>query len=258
MAIKTILHSFKIGDLISFLPGLQHIHIESGDKFHIYQRLDLRTVHAIDSSDVCMTRESFEFVKPLIESQDYIEKFEIWEGQEVDIDFDKTRDSRIIPMPAGDIYFWAYIVCPDLQTDLSYPWLHVREKEDWFFDDKIIVNRTPRYTNPFISYFFLKNYQDKIIFSGTEKEHEEFCKSFNLELTLLKADNYLEIARIMKACKFLLSNQSSHFHVANGMKTPRLLELSPAYPNTFPQGQNGYVFMYQSTLELQFKKMIEW
>lgn len=250
---------FKCGDLVTILPGLQHLYKTKGIKAAIYQRVDMM-LHNETSDQITMSLESFEMIKPLIEKQEYVQSFEIWRDEKVDFDFIKSRDSRMIPLPASSIHHWAFFSFPQLNCDLSEDWLHLPPNGNIFNDliisDHVIINRTERYLNPYTTYFFLKDYQDKIIFSGTEREHKAFCKQWELDIPRLVVKDFLELAQAIRYCKFFLGNQSFHFHLADAMHTSRILEVCPMYPNTLPTGRNGKSFVYQEALELYFKQLI--
>lgn len=258
-------HSFNCGDLITILHGLRALYRKVGKKVFIYQRLYLpaqyyhnniiSTKNSLGES-VSMNRDLFERMKPLILAQDYIAGFEVWEGQEVDFDYDLTRDTKSIPMPNGLIYTFGEAVFPQTSANLAEQVLHVEHIDNDLYKDKVIINRTQRYTNPYVTYYFLKNYQNKCMFSGTEIEYQEFCKQFNLEIEYLKTDNFYQLAQVIQACKFGVYNQSLHFHIADGLKTKRILELCSVFPNTFCMGENGYHAYRQQALEYYFEKLI--
>src|SRR5574342_32202 len=265
-----IKHSFNAGDLIIVLPGLQHIYNQTGKKSIIYQRLDFpafyyegaySSVKDKEGQQVCMNREMFDRLYPLIMSQAYIEDFRIWNGEKVDINIDETRDSRVIPMPAGLLHYYAFTKFPQWCCDLSEPWISIcypditdQFSEKW--GNKIVVNRTHRYTNPYISYHFLKDYQDQILFIGTEEEHQWFNTQFDIQLNHEKVDYFLQLSRILAYCKGGIFNQSMCWHIADALKIPRILELSSHFPNTFPTGSYGYAFYEQKALEYHFNKLI--
>lgn len=267
-------HSFNSGDLITVLPGLQHLYKTTNRKTIIYQVLDFpayyydgaqHPVKDETGQQVCMNKSMFEMMKPLLEAQDYIESFEVWQGEQVDINFDATRDSRAIPMPNGDIHFWPFFVAPDLQCDLSEEWIRtmfgyysgveiIMEKSKYEIDG-IVINRTSRYTNPYISYHFLKKYS--VHFIGTKDEYEDFCSSYKVvNAIFLKCDNLLDAARFIKHSKLFIGNQSLCWHLADAMKVPRLLEVCSVFPNTFPTGANGYAFLKQECLEFYVDKIL--
>ncbi len=271
-------HSFNSGDLIVLLSGLKHLYKKTGKKSIVYQNLDLpayfydeknniindiHPVKDLQNNIVCMNRGMWDMLKPLLESQDYIEKFEIWEGQEVDYDIDLIRDSKVIPMPAGLLHHYSWTIYPEMSCDLSEKWLNCyplgeaeTTKGKISVSDKIIINRTERYQNVYISYYFLKNFQHKIIFAGTEGEHEKFCSTWKLDTPRLIVKDFYELARVINSSAGFLGNQSFCWHLADAQKVPRILELCPQFPNTFPTGANGHAFYRQKSLEYYFDKLI--
>lgn len=255
-------HSKNFGDLIAILPGIKHLWKTTGKKAVIVQKVGLmayyyeNAVHPIkneDGNNVCMTEGFWAKITPLLEAQEYIERCEIFNGQTFDIDLDTHMVDKQVPMPAGDIHYYQWFLNPELATDLSEPWLDVGNVVK---ADCIYINMTERYRNPFITYFFLKPYERQLIFGGTEQEHSLFCKQNNLNIELSKSDNFLDVARMIKSCKFFIGCQSANWHLADAMKTPRILEMCNVFPNTFPTGKNGYVFLKQEHLEYYFNKLI--
>lgn len=264
-AIK-IKHSYNLGDLVSILPGLRQLYRDSGRKIHIFQRLSLGAFYyqgQVDSTldkegnSVCMNEQLFMMLRPLLLSQEYISAFDVWEGQEVELDYDKVRDSRVIPMPNGTMYSWSEAMFPQTATDISEPWIEVgyNSVKREYYRDKILVNRTQRYQNPYITYYFLKPFEKQLIFSGTDVEHQAFCSQWNLDIKKLHLDNFYQLAQVIKWCKFFIGNQSFAFHLAESMKTPRILELCNVFPNTFIHGARGYQFYFETAAIYYFQKL---
>lgn len=259
-----VLNSFNSGDAITFLAGLRGIYEKEGIKSNFYQRLHFPAfyyegaTHPIADSDnkpVTMNEKQWNLLQPLIEKQTYIEKASVWSGEEIALSFDDTRDRRLLNMPYGNIHFWAFLVHSRLQTDLSKAWIEAETVSG--YEDLVVINRTQRYQNPYISYFFLKPYENNFIFAGTETEHKIFCETWNIEVPLLQPKDFYELACIIKSCRFFMGNQSMCWHIADAMKSKRLLEFSPDFPNTFPTGANGQIFLYQQSLEQQFKELYD-
>ena len=254
--ILVVKHDYNAGDLITILPGLQEIHRRTGKKLAIYQRLNLPAFHYDGAPHpiqdehghtVSMNRKMFDFLRPLLIAQDYIEDFLPWEGEQADFDFALTRDQKSVPMPHGSIHHWPMITFPQLNCDLGEPWIDYTDKYET--DPYILINRTQRYYNPVISYHFLKDLQHCCKFVGTKQEHEMFCFEFGLEIEYLEAANAVDLASIIYSCSLFIGNQSFCWHLADAMKVPRLLELSPQFPNTWPTGAHGHIFAHQNSLE---------
>lgn len=303
MSLISVKHSFNSGDLITVLPGIKHLYEETGQKAIIYQRLNLpadygnndpHPVRSEDGRQVCMNETMFKMLKPLIEAQEYVEKFDIWEGQAVDFDIDLTRQNSQMPLPGGLIHKWPSLIFPQLECSLDSEWLSVANPErkkstitidghytyeagcisisdgkwvdnvcnETFPIGQIIINRTERYNNPYISYHFLKDYTNRIVFVGTKEECNRFCKQWDLGcdswnyIYRLAVDDFYKVAQAIKSCKFFIGNQSLCWHVADAMKAPRILEVCTQYPNTFPTGKGGYSFVTQGALEFFFKKLL--
>lgn len=293
----TFKHSFNAGDLITVLPGIKHICEKNNTKAIVYQRLDLpadyghNNPHPTTSGgkEVCMNMAMFIMMKPLIEAQDYIERFEIWEGQEVKFDYDKTRQNSQMPLPGGDIHKWPSLIYPQLECDTNVKWIDVESAQMQKIQDghfhsgcisvgdgswtdnicsevtckgQILINRTGRYRNPYITYHFLKEYTNRIIFLGTKNECDAFCKDWGLAcdnwnyIYRLGVNDFYRVAQAIKNCKLFIGNQSFCWHLADAMKVPRILEVCAQYPNTFPTGTNGYSFITQEALEFRFHKLL--
>jgi hypothetical protein len=309
MDFLTFKHSFNSGDLISVLPGIKHLCEKNNTKAIVYQRLNLQAdyghndPHPVKDNNgrhVCMNEDIFNMMKPLLEAQPYIEKFEIWEGQQAMIDYDKTRHNSQMPLPGGSIHKWPSLIYPQLECDLNEPWISIPANVNYqlawevemahlapslspeeiiriydqtgrlFFkrhesrvvranicNDKVLINRTERYQNPYIDYSFLKMHEDVTVFAGTRQEYDIFCKKWNLTYAAyLSVDNFLDLSIAIKKCKLFIGNQSFCWHLADAMKVPRILEVCAQYPNTFPTGSNGYSFITQEALEFRFHKLL--
>ncbi len=254
--------SSPAGDLISFMAGLKKVWEDTGRKFIVYQRLNMIGAGTHDSihpfknefnEPLCMSEYMFDNLKRLMTSQDYIEDFLVYTGEEVDIDFDLIRQERYTNQPRGSLNRWFNYVFPQMASDLSKPYLKVTAKKS----NVIIVNFTQRYRNHLINYFFLKDFQDRIVFAGLPQERDLFCSTWNLDLPLLDIADFHDLAAQIKGCKFFLGNQSFCYQIAEAVKAPRILEIFPMMPNCIPVGPNGYDFYHQGSLDYYFKKLAE-
>ena len=256
-------HSINIGDLYSLLPSLKEIFKKYGRKAKVFQRINMPGHYYAGAThptkdekgaEVTMNKKMFEMVKPLIEYQSYVESFDIWTGQKIDVDFDKMR-SGFVNMPNGSINRWPFYLFPDMATDLSKKWLEVPRKIDQRTKGKILINFTERYRNHMIAYFFLKEYSGQLIFTGTKSEYEFFCGEWGLEMPYLEVTDFLELAVAINSCKLFVGNQSSAFQIAEGLKKKRAVELCSFAPNVVPHGANGYDYYHQEAAEYYLKNL---
>jgi hypothetical protein len=255
--------SSPAGDLISFLAGMQQIWMDLGKKAVIYQRLGMvgmghaGSVHPFENEEkepVCMNQYMFDMLRPLIISQPYVHSYEVFKGEDVQIDLDKIRMEQFTNQPLGSLNRWPAYAFPEMACDLSQKWVHIPERLSTS-PAKIIINFTQRYRNHFVHYFFLKQYQEDLVFAGLQKERDAFCKTWDLDIPLLQVDNFYELAREIKFCKFFAGNQSFCFQLAESLKVPRILETFQLMPNVIPIGERAYDFYHQQAAEYYFNKL---
>lgn len=249
------------GDLISFLAGVKKIYEDTGKKGVIYQRLNMQgygypgAVHPYTDESgffVTMNKKAFEMLRPLLIYQEYIRDFIVWEGQEFLFDFDLVRRETFTNQPRGSLNRYFMYVFPQMACDLSLPWLDVGKREH---SGKIIINFTERYRTPLIAYFFLKKYENDLVFAGLPHERDLFCSEWGLDVPLLEVQDFLELARHINNCKFFLGNQSMCFQIAEALKVPRILEIFELIPNVIPVGEGAHDFYNQRALEFIFEKL---
>ena len=255
-------HVVNLGDLISVLPGIRHLYETTGKKAIIYQQLHRPGEYYIGAEHptkdekgnaVCFNQQCFDMMKPLLLAQDYIDGFEVYSGQPVDYDLDVVRQQIYCGAPHFPLHKWTWMAYPEMGCDLSKSWLFGHNYAK--YQDKVFINLTERYRNYNINYFFLKKYEGKIWFIGTRKEHELFCNAWNIEMPYFPVIDFLELASVIKSCKFFLGNQSFAWHLAQAMHVPRILELYPFAQNCTNFGANGYEFYHQPQLEYYVDKL---
>jgi hypothetical protein len=270
------------GDLIAVLPCMRQIYRDTGKKAVIYARLDVQghyydgAIHSTfndEGTAVCMSKNHWDMLVPLLQAQDYVHSCEVWEGQEFDFDLDRIREFGGTPMPHGHLYYWQPLVYPQLATDFSERFIkatgdfavRIVSKNNTIvysgnyvnvLRDKVIISRSERYVNQYVTYHFLKPYQSSLVFAGTKKEHDRFCAEWNLDMPYLEVKNFLELTRAFQSCKFAITNQTMAAHILNGIGKKRLLEVFPSAANTWPTTKHGYPFMHQVSLEYYFSKFI--
>jgi len=282
MKTLTHLHNCNSGDLICALPGIRESYRKSGKKAIICQVLDMPghymagLVHSVKSDQgiqVTFNQKMFEMMRPLLLSQEYVEDFQIFKDQKIDIDHTIIRESEIVEnlsdalpkaiikpklfvnIPHMALPGWIMLAYPHLACDISEPWILLADESAQNpAAGSILINRTERYQAPDISYSFLKQYETELLFVGTETEHIKFCRQFKLNFPRLQVDNFLELAHAFKSCRFFLGNQSFPWNLANAMGVSRILEMCTDAPNCQPFiGKDSYGFLYEDHLEYYFK-----
>lgn len=267
--------SSPAGDLISFLAGIKQMYAQTGKKGVIYQRLNMPgaaysdSIHPFQNDEgapICMPQVMFEMLKPLVCSQEYVEDYRLFTGEEVDFDFDLIRQERFTNQPKGSLNRWYSYVFPEMASDLSTRWLQlyggdIMTIEEWTKkrsapDLKVVINFTLRKRNHIIHYNWLKPYQDRLIFAGLQKERDWFCREWDLDMPLLQVDNFLQLAQHIANAKLFLGNESMCFQIAEALKAPRILESFPMMPTNIPVGEDAFDFYHQSAVQYYFHKLL--
>lgn len=263
--ITTFLHNGSIGDCWAALPGIKqhckttgrkaHLYLVNGQKAVYYEGATHPTVN--DAGEMVMLNQQvIEMMIPLFKAQDFISECCVWNNEPVHCDLNRMRET-FVNMPNGCISRWQFYTWPELACDLSEVWMTAPKTKKDFAKGKIIITRTERYTNPNISYSFLKPYENDILFVGTDLEYGIFNLRYKLNVRRLIINNFLELAQALKQCRFHLSNQTQAFQISQGLKIPRIVELCSFAPNVIPYGKKAYDFYAQNALEYYFSLLLE-
>ncbi len=263
MKLTTFLHSGKTGDIIYSLPGIKQVCSKRGTKARIYLRPNVVTYNNVAAGvpfeEILLTNESFEQLRPLLLAQDFIEDVREFGGEPIDINLDLIRQLKI-GIPYGDIKRWVSYGFPEMHTTYDDIWLQFTPdpKTAALAKGQIIINLTRNYRNPWINYEFLNIFHTQwpISFIGHESEAQDFISRVPRAIWL-KCDNFNEIAAALSACKVFIGNQSAVYAVAEGLKIPRLLEISPVVPNVLVEGRNGVGFHMQGAMEYWLKEVLK-
>jgi len=239
---KTFKHSGDLGDIIYSLPtikrlggGVLYLDITGGaDEASCRgQCIDGRTK---------FNKTSFDFIKPVIEVQDYITSVEIFDGQNIDYNLNNFRykfadpNSRSKTKNLLDLHL-EYFGLPE--WDYNQGWLSVSDPIK--LDRGTIVTRSPRMQSNFPWFQSNKfNFRDKAIFIGLPKEHEYFEWTLDIQIPYRPVADALEMARILAGCKSFVANSTFALSLAVGLGTvPIMHELEPHFPTTlFPGKKN--------------------
>ena len=243
------LHSGHLGDLIYALPVIKELAKDHVCRFYIQANKKMPVeYHKHPAGNVYIDDRMLNLFLPLMKEQKFIHKVEKYNNQEIDINFDIFRE--IFPNIHFNSPRW-YFHITGVQVDLADPYLDVKPHEK--IKNKIVIHRTFRHRNQFINYKFIEKYKN-LIFIGLKDEYEDLKQDIkNLEFYDCK--DYLEMAQIIKACKFFIGNQSIAYPIAEALKVPRILEAEPLFPVVQPIGKNSFDFYYQPHFEKWFKHL---
>ena len=231
-----IKHSGNMGDILYSLPAIRKASEIHKQKVHLHLSLNTTGYYSGPHplGNKLLNEEMARMAKPLFESTEFIEQVSIWDGIQVDYDLDLFRKTGF-NFGAGDIMRWVFYAYPELTTETHKPTIKVKP----IVGNYIVLNRTARYLNPFIDYSYLKNWVEMIYFVGVESEYQAMQRIIpGLERKVI--NDFLEYAQLIAGSIVYIGNQSMGFGIAEQMKHPRILEISPKCPNVIPNGGVAY------------------
>jgi hypothetical protein len=243
------LHSGSLGDIIYALPTVKAL---TGKlrRANLYLKADVPDgipVWAGQRQRYRMSREEAGKLLGLLAQQPGIGEAALYDGQAVDIDLDRFRETGF-GYDRGDItrfYAYAFKCLPRTWE----PRLKVQPSDQ--YADRVLVNRTTRYVNRAVSYGFLAG-RPKVYFVGYQEDYQAFVKGCP-RIPHLLAPDALTLASWVAGCKALVGNQSFPFALAEALKVPRCLEVFPGCPNVRPNGPKGWEAIGQE----MFQQIVE-
>jgi hypothetical protein len=242
----SFLHSGHTGDIINILPVLKEI-----SKTHIcklYIQLDLPITNYYPdhpAGQFFSNKKIYNMLLPLLKKQSYLSVVDVFSSQDIDIDFNLIRELPLNLLFDNNRYGFHVA---GVQPDLSKKYLEVEDHPD--MKNKITICRSLRYQNYLISYNFLEKFE-KSYYIGTYDEYLNLRRELK-NLEFYECKNFLDMAMIIKSSKIHIGNSTLGIDIAEGLKSPRLLEASPYFPARQVHGEKGYDFYFQVHFEKFF------
>ncbi|CAB4221337.1 hypothetical protein UFOVP1636_255 [uncultured Caudovirales phage] len=235
----TYKHSGTTGDLIYSLylvrkMGGGHFkvaieNIENCVSKYGYQSADMDPAHRGR-----FTTQDFEWLKPLLERQPYINEISMWRqgDNEPDTDLDRFRGVLYRSFEGNilEAYFRTFNI-PFTKSDYDNPWLTA----DVIRAAPVVITRSARYLPPHGEQAW-KNLIKEIdlaataIFVGTKSEHATFVETFKVPVPYRPVNNFLELASIINGADLFLGNQGFAYSLATGLGKSSLLEINTVVP----------------------------
>jgi hypothetical protein len=217
----TFKHSGKLGDIIWSLPFVRHV---GGGDLRLAVGVSEPPGEAPWISD-----EAFQFIRPLLEAQSYVQSVGLYQGEAVDYDLD---DFRKVAFRSGcnlvDAFYLAFGVEPDPVNHFE-PWLHVLDLLPRL-RKRVVVSRSPRslgnrgMDNRFYHHLVRQDLEKHGLFVGLPDEHAHFQELFGVNVELAITKDAYDIAKIMNSASLWVGNQGLGNCIAEGLKKTSILE----------------------------------
>jgi hypothetical protein len=226
-------HGHSAGDLIYFLPAIQHF----GDGEIYFYR----------GRAGSLTRERAESLSTLLTHQSYIRLCCFWEGPLTDgIDLSQVVDRHYKTNLNFTDMCCDYLKIP--HPDREQAWLTV---PDPLPVAEVVINRCVRWRNEAFPWSrVLATYPDAT-FIGLPEEYAEFSYRYG-PVHYRWTPTYLDAARVIAGCKLFIGNQSCCAAIAEGIKQRMVLETMPRHSGIWNCHfeRAGKIHAYDDTVEL--------
>jgi hypothetical protein len=240
MQTATFKHSGDLGDIIYALPaikalggGVLFLDVNGGESDPIVHRQCVR-------GRCKFNQRGYDVIRPLLAEQPYLAEVRIWNGEVVQYNLDACR-AQMSDMRANlaALYMRMYGLDERLVNE---PWLTLASAPI-NLGKQIVFNRTVRYQAKY--HWWEMNHRAMLpqaVFLGYEKEHEIFEYTFDCKVDFHKANDALEIARVLRGAQVLIGNQSFVMSIAIGLGIPFVQEVYDTAPNCVFQRANAQYF----------------
>ena len=243
-----VLHGGQLGDVIDSLALIKKL--SETHKCKLFLDVNKKVKNDENKNLVgkaFLNENMLNMLMPLLKKQNFIDYVGIHNNEDIDIDLSLFREIHI-NMNMSSTRWYFHIT--GIHADLSLPYLFVEPHKK--IKDKIVILRSIRRNSIFINYEFLKKYKN-LLFVGLKSEFEILRKQIS-NLEFYDCKNFLEMAEIIRSCKFFLGNITFGYCIAEALKVPRLLECSHDgdLASLHPNGKNAYDFFFQEHFEKKF------
>lgn len=216
--VQTYLHSGSLGDVIYSLSAVRAL---GGGRY---------LINPDGSWWRWLFSDPYKQLQRLLDRQPYIRSSGLWDKAEpVGCNLDFFRCLQV----SG----WRAATLTLLDMHLMYlglpvsagerPWLEVEPLRV----ASVVIQRSGRYRSPYFRWDkFLAKHGDRAVFIGVDEEYEEFTEEYG-HVARHHTEDLYDVARAIAGSDLYAGNQSSPFAIAEGLKHPSILEVSPTIPN---------------------------
>jgi hypothetical protein len=228
-------HSGALGDLIY---GLVVAKYTGGGEFYLHlDQLDWVGQYYYNSPPSefhqgRMNQKDFEYMRPFMEAQEYITKFDVLDPATTAIshNLDRFRPPFVNhPTNYIDLYadvFGLYKTPEITKTIKTRPWLSV-PKPRQVLSRPIVINRTTRWVPPELPKHWTfwkeqRRWEDSAVFVGLEDEYARFRQLTGWTIPWHKTNDMLELAETIAGARCFIGNQSQCYALAVGLDVPSI------------------------------------
>ena len=240
-------HSGAFGDLIYSLPLVKHF---GGGEFYLHlDQINWIGKHYYGSApnpvhQGRLTQQDYEFMKPFMEFQEYITKFDVMSPTtEITHNLDRFRVPFVgHPGNYVDIYSLVFGITDTVQRDniRNTPWLTA---DPYVIEGRgVVINRTERWIpsvpGPQWKIWKDAGIEEQSIFVGLPHEYEAFIKATGYDIPYHPTTDMLDLAEVIAGSELFIGNQSMALSLAIGLGKTISCEMR----QDLPQARNECYF----------------
>lgn len=212
---KKYLSGGRLGDFIQQLSVVYEHYLQTKEKAIIY---------IVNKGDAfCYGLETaYEDLKPLLERQDYISSFSIFNGEFYDVDLTAWRMADGDDFSQGAGYIQRMQMAYDVEWG-KHRWIrNIFCEEMW--TNKVVINTTDYRFPDNIRWRQLseKYGKNNLVFVGFDRKHyNHFLERTNFQAVKFhRVENLMDLASIVASCRIFVGSLSSPMALAFGMHRP--------------------------------------
>ena len=230
---KSYLQGGKLGDFIHSLCVCKFNY----DFFNYKADLYISNVGDSFEKEIHIT---YNDLKPILERQEWLNSFNIYDNQKIDINLSKFRQSsHLYTSNWIEVYFNEFI--DGMSPPSEYSWINMTK--DSSLSNTLLVNRSLKPFTPKVSEIYkdiIKNNAnlEKVFICFDETQYENFL--FKNEFKLLKVNSLYDFFEKINSCKLFLGNQSGPMAWATSMNVNRIVELLARIDNKHYMNDTKY------------------
>lgn len=207
--------------------------------------LNVDTMYIDANCNVKFNWESAKFILPLLKSQTYMNKVELFSGQEYDCNYGLHPENVPVVVDTNLTHFHASKFGIQYKDNVLHNtnWI-TSGKYDNLSHKKILINRTSRYHGDKSFYFkMLFSFPlDNFIFAGLENEYKNFKKEFGVDIDYIPTNDILSLASLVNSVPIFLGNESLICALATGLGKSCYIEYGRNAANYLFNRQNIFYF----------------
>ena len=215
---KTYLQGGKLGDLIHSLVVCKFNY----DFFNYKADLYISNVGDTFEKGLEFT---YNDLKPILEKQEWLNSFNIHQGENIDINLSTFRQSsHLYTTNWIEIYFKEFF--NGMQPPTEYSWIELSKDDS--LSNTLLINRSMKPMTEKVNEIYRKILDDnkdleKVFICFDENQYNNF--TFKNECRLLKVNSLYDFFEKINSCALFVGNQSGPMAWATSMNVNRIVEL---------------------------------